>query len=75
MAKAKHVVGDYWESPSGLGFTITEVEGDTITVEVDRMVRNREGKRQLEKRARVLEGQRDWDYFAGVYKKQRKKAS
>lgn len=75
MAKQKHVIGEYWESPGGLGFTITEVADGAVTVEVDRMVRNKDGVRGHEKHTRTIPLGFAFECFSGAYKKQRKKSS
>lgn len=74
-AKPKHVVGDHWESPGGLGFTVTDVTDDALTVDVERRVRDREGKRRIETRSKTVALGYDFDHFSSAYKKQRKKPS
>lgn len=48
--------GDRWEAKddSGRAFTVTAVKKGSIEVEVERLVKNRDGQRSIEKRTRVV---------------------
>ena len=63
-------VGDRYESDSGLGFVITNVEDGVTTVEIDRFSRK---TGELSKFTRKVPD-RIWPFFTLAYKKQRKRA-
>lgn len=61
-------VGDTYESPGGLGFVIKALDKKTVTVDVDRVYEDKDGKRILKVNERVMPRER-FEGFARPYKK------
>lgn len=71
MATQKKI-GDRYESDSGLGFTITDKDDGGTLVEVERLVRKRDGTKDVETRQRYVPDD-VWPFFTLAYKKKRAK--
>lgn len=59
MSKPKRpefAAGDVWESKlrNGLGFTVTEFDDTNVTVDIDRVVRDKDNRKQVVQRTRVV---------------------
>lgn len=65
-------VGQTYESPSGLAMKVVSKEGDDLHVEVDRVVRKKDGRREIEVRKRVVP-MKLWHWFSQNYKPEAKK--